>query len=727
MHTKIVVDLENCYGIKKLTYSFDFTKSRAYSIYAPNGFMKTSFSKTFSDFSKDQESKDTIFPDRLSKREITGENSASLNRENVFVVEPYNQDYNSQKTSFLLVNQSIKEQYDNALLNIEQKKEFLFKKLREISGYNARFNVENELLKVFNSDSIFDLLEIIEEEIKNAADDRLKLLDRLSSLKCAELFNEKTIAFLNSGQINSELSDYIKRYNELVDKSPILSKSFNHYHVTTIHKSLEDNGFFSANHSINLFDGTNQEEIKITSAIELQEKIETEKKRILSDEGLVEKFQSIDAKIKNAELRNFRGYLFENQDIITKLLDYQEFQKDIWKAYLKNQETLLADLLGQYITEKAVIQEAITTAKEENTQWKEVVTLFNNRFTVPFTLEVVNQEDVILKDESPKIQFTFEDQQKSSKLEKSELLKVLSQGEKRAFYILNILFELEVRKKSGEITLLLVDDIADSFDYKNKYAIIEYLSDISDSQKFHSIFLTHNFDFHRTVSGRLGILRENRLFAVKDGNNLSLIQEKYQKNPFEHWRKNLHCEARFVISSIPFIRNLAEYCGWNSEYDKLTSLLHFKSDTLNIKMQELNTIYQTILQDQQGLSLEPSDKVVIERVYEISDEIISESNEQAELESKIVLSIAIRLKAEQFMIAKIADDSFVNSITSNQTIKLLKHFKAKFPSEIETINVLEQVNLMTPENIHINSFMYEPILDMSPQHLKDLYTKIKEI
>jgi hypothetical protein len=79
------------------------------------------------------------------------------------------------------------------------------------------------------------------------------------------------------------------------------------------------------------------------------------------------------------------------------------------------------------------------------------------------------------------------------------------------------------------------------------------------------------------------------------------------------------------------------------------------------------------------------------------------------------------------MIAKIADDSFVNSITSNQTIKLLKHFKAKFPSEIETINVLEQVNLMTPENIHINSFMYEPILDMSPQHLKDLYTKIKEI
>jgi hypothetical protein len=32
---------------------------------------------------------------------------------------------------------------------------------------------------------------------------------------------------------------------------------------------------------------------------------------------------------------------------------------------------------------------------------------------------------------------------------------------------------------------------------------------------------------------------------------------------------------------------------------------------------------------------------------------------------------------------------------------------------------------MTPENIHLNSFMYEPILDMSAQHLYQLYTKVE--
>ncbi len=79
------------------------------------------------------------------------------------------------------------------------------------------------------------------------------------------------------------------------------------------------------------------------------------------------------------------------------------------------------------------------------------------------------------------------------------------------------------------------------------------------------------------------------------------------------------------------------------------------------------------------------------------------------------------------MIAKIADPAFVNGITKNQTIVLFKKFKLLFPSEVEAIKILEQVNLMTPENIHLNSFMYEPILDMSPDNLKTLYRNIKTL
>lgn len=104
--------------------------------------------------------------------------------------------------------------------------------------------------------------------------------------------------------------------------------------------------------------------------------------------------------------------------------------------------------------------------------------------------------------------------------------------------------------------------------------------------------------------------------------------------------------------------------------------------------------------------------------------ICFETEEVVELEKKIVLSIAIRLKAEEFLINKINDDAFVRGITSNQTIELIKKYKEKFPGELNKIRLAEQVNLMTPENIHINSFMYEPILDMANNHLKQLYNKV---
>ena len=34
---------------------------------------------------------------------------------------------------------------------------------------------------------------------------------------------------------------------------------------------------------------------------------------------------------------------------------------------------------------------------------------------------------------------------------------------------------------------------------------------------------------------------------------------------------------------------------------------------------------------------------------------------------------------------------------------------------------------MTPEVIHLNSFMYEPILDMSGRHLSKLYNEVKKL
>lgn len=101
-------------------------------------------------------------------------------------------------------------------------------------------------------------------------------------------------------------------------------------------------------------------------------------------------------------------------------------------------------------------------------------------------------------------------------------MQALSTGEKKALYILNILFEIEVRSKQSIDTLLIIDDIADSFDYRNKYAIIQYLIDISHRNNFQQIILTHNFDFFRTINSR-GLAKYSAcLMAEKSPNGISL-------------------------------------------------------------------------------------------------------------------------------------------------------------------------------------------------------------
>ena len=135
---KISIKLSNCYGIGVLQCSFDFTNTHAYSVYAPNGFMKTSLSKTFLDLSRDKNSCDLIHPDRETKRELSDENNAALKPEQIFVIEPYNENFDSEKTSLLLVNQAIKKQYDDALKKIEAKKDELFKRLKQRSGLTGR-------------------------------------------------------------------------------------------------------------------------------------------------------------------------------------------------------------------------------------------------------------------------------------------------------------------------------------------------------------------------------------------------------------------------------------------------------------------------------------------------------------------------------------------------------------------------------------------------------------
>jgi len=720
---KLHLELENCYGIRKLSCKMDFSEGNAKLIYASNGIMKTSFSKTFIDLSNEEKSRDLMFPKRTTVRKIVDENESDILGEQVFVIEPYREEFNSTKISTLLVNNELKKEYDAIHLDLNNKKEFLLRKLQEHSGFKG--NIEEEIINASctKDDNFFVCLEHLNNYAPN--DDELNY----ASFKYSTIFNDKVLSFLEDSSVRQMMGEYIEKYNELTESSLYFKKGiFTHTNAENVSNNLKKDGFFTAEHRVLLKknDANNEDDHKlITNEKDFKLIIDGEKEKILNNSDLKKRFQLIDKQItKNTDLRDFRNYLESNQHIIPELLDLTKLKMKLWCSYLKKEDELCNKLLVIYQSGKDKVEAITKKAKEEKTDWEEVIQIFNNRFFVPVKLYIKNQDDVILKNSIPTVAFIFEDGDEKNETNYSELLSVLSNGEKKALYILNIIFEIQGRKRNGRDNILIFDDIADSFDYKNKYAIIEYLMDISNEENLYSIIMTHNFDFFRTIQSRF-IKRANCYMTIKTNDEIKLVYPEYLKSPFTTFKDKFTFDEIYLVASIPFIRNLIEYTKGDKDPDYLylTSLLHIKNNSRQITIDDLAGVYKKIFPEK-IFEFDNGNKTVLDVIFEQADSFMS-CAQGINFEKKLVLSIAIRLKAEIYMIEKINNDSLITAINSNQTGKLFNLFKNNCTELHESLDILSRVKLMTPENIHLNSFMYEPLIDISDNHLRKLYSDIK--
>ena len=719
---KLIIDIENCYGIRKLKTELDFSHHKSYAIYAANGAMKTSLAQTFKDIADSIESKDRMFPARVSNRKITDEHAIDIPKESVVVIRPYDDGVigHTEKTSTLLVDSKLRKEYEELYIEIDRSKEIFIKTLVEQSG--SRKDLEKEISSTFtkSDDEFYRALIRVRDEVFAQKD------APFASVNYDAIFDEKVLSFLGTKDVKTAIESYIKKYNELLAASTYFKKGiFNYYNATTIAKSLAENGFFNAKHTINL---NANEKLEITSQKQLEELIKKEKEGISNDVDLRRKFSDIEKLIqKNVTVRGFETYLTEHEELLPELTNIELFREKIWKSYFKVRFDLYNDLVEKYQAAEKRKLEIEAEASSQRTQWEAVIEIFNSRFFVPFKLTAKNRVSVILgQDPMLSLACSFEDGEDHVPVEKDELMRALSTGEKRAFYILNIIFEVEVRKRAKQETVFVVDDIADSFDYKNKYAIIQYLKDIAEEPYFYQIILTHNFDFFRTINSRF-VEYSHCLMALKSSNGISLVQAAGIRNVFvTDWKPNFFINPKKKIASIPFMRNLIEFTKDNKDPDfiKLTSLLHWKDDSTSITEKELDSIYNALF-GVKGNS--PNGTGLMINLIQREAEECLNASDGINFENKIVLSIAIRIAAEKFMVEKINDAKFVDNIESNQTPKLLTKYKKLFPSDVDNIATIQRVVLMTPENIHLNSFMYEPILDMSDEHLRNLYKDVLDL
>jgi hypothetical protein len=507
---KLRLQLEHCYGIRKLDVVLDFFGNGAIAIYAPNGSMKSSLACTFQDIADNRPSRDRIFPNRTTVRIVQDENGANVDAANVLVLRPF-EEFASKgdATATLLVNSTLRQEYEALHAGVSAARAALIAAIKATS--KTKRPVEREVLSTFaTAAGSFDaVLAGLKEELSKDWEPVFK------DVPYDVLNDERVVAFLAQGDFRSAIHDYTKKYNELLAASKYFKKvGFNYYAATNLAKELKASGFFKAKHSVSL---SGEEKREVNSEAELQALVDAERAKISEDATLRQKYEELEKQIqKNAQLREFESYLQGNEGLLPELADPAAFNKKLWLSYLKANYALYVDLIDK--VEQTVLRssEIEAQAGQEHTQWQDVIDMFNNRFIVPFHLEVANKIQVVLgKETAPRLGFVFKDGNDHAPVERDALLQTLSTGEKRAFHVLNMLFDIEVRRAAGQQTLLVVDDIADSFDYKNKYAIVQYLSDLAEDQHFKLLILTHNFDFYRTIESRRLVQRKNCFMVSK--------------------------------------------------------------------------------------------------------------------------------------------------------------------------------------------------------------------
>lgn len=731
---KLNMELINCFGIDSLNYEFDFEKGNVFSIYARNGLMKTSFAKTFQliQQGKKESISDAIFNEQGSA--IVQVDGQELNKEQVFVVKSYESAYESDISSLL-----IKGDIQTQLQDVFKIRTKLLKALEKDSGLKIK--------KTSLGKTVYELEPTIIKDFDFAEKDILSNLTELASyepeIECGSIpysaiFDETVLKKIKDSKFQDGIRDFITSSNEIYSSFEYLEKgNLTLPKLKDLKKALIKDAFFVKQNKVVL---SGQEAISTSEVLEQHiSNIETKIQQTPA-------YKAIENLLNDSKGITLKDVIETNPEIIEFLAidKLPILKKCLWGSYIKQNITLFRELSDKYND----FSESIDALEIDDTQWKKALDIFNQRFTVPFVMNVVNLKGAIIGENVPQVEFSFKKGEAIKTIDRSRLEKLdtLSQGEKRALYLLNIIFDIEQIKNTGRETLLIIDDIADSFDYKNKYAIIEYLYELAQEPNIYMLILTHNFDFYRTIASRLSVNRSNRLIANYSNNALELEVEYYQDKPFKNWKNNP--KEKYIFALLPFVRNLIEYgvdkniSNTGEDYLFLISLLHEKQDSQNITFGDIEPLYKHYADVSQFDATVGANVLVLSKLYTVCDDItISDTK----LENKIVLSIGIRHKAEEYMIQQICSYTgqitwrknrhnysgtnvdFMNFVKNNrnQTRELFNGFK-QF-GDNEKLKVLNEVNIMTPEHIHVNSFMYEPILDMDIVELYRLYQLIKSL
>ncbi len=738
---QVRINIEDAFGIGKFDHVFDFDfssttgsghrsleHSQTNIVYARNGTMKTSLAKALDNFSKNMPISDPLLS-RTAKVEVFSDGSPII-PENIFVVKSEEEYFESDGMSLLLADKSSQERYADIMADLDAAQTELFEAVARAIGIRGGFE---KALERFDIDFGFEpnsrlvgLLSMRTEVVK--AHGTYKGIDYKM------ITDKKVINFLDMPSTKTMLRNYVSSYEKILASSEYFQEgAFDYLNAFDVQKSLEKNNFMKSNIgnwvTLKKKDGTTEE---VKSINELRQRYETDKNRIFETLEKQEQYRKFDDALgRNVELRGLQGWMRGHKELVPYLQNYKDAIRQIWYINFLEHKESYDNFVSVYESHRDELKILISASRKLETEWKKVADDFKSSFKPHFDMRIVNKEDVILKQVRPIITLIYKDDRGGieREIDADTLYRhVLSKGERRALYILCVMFELRMRLLSSRDSLVVFDDIADSFDYRNKYAIIEYLHDISvdGSNNIHMLLLTHNYDFFRAfrMRCRMHYSTSSKALEARRQNGIITLHGNVHTNEFKRIKDLSRNDLNSALTLIPLARNIIEYGSRDADFAKLTSILHVKADSSNYSMVDICSIIEAHINGI-DLSAHKDSTAAQQKILDTAEVIIA--NYEDKMEHKIILSMATRILAETYIKGRFTTDGKILEECTEQTGQWSGIFIRDYPTEVDVRKVLRSVNIITPELLHINAFMYEPIIDMSADEVAETYKSTKAL
>lgn len=313
-----------------------------------------------------------------------------------------------------------------------------------------------------------------------------------------------------------------------------------------------------------------------------------------------------------------------------------------------------------------------------------------------------------------------------------DFLKKISEGQKKIFKWIFILAKIKIMADNK--TIIIADDIFESFDNKNMINVMIAFYKIIKIRKPMLMFFSHDFEIFGLFNKILKVGKGSSFIISRNKKNLTIEPFSIKNMTLEEYIENKNPEKSpiqikvlyFLVSCI-YGRNLVERTlgQKNIYYEKLTSLLHIKinsKETLS-KAHEISSLkFLDSFSNEDIQEIENFAKKFSSYYYMVRNIFnFTKTVNIGKIELNIFLSLYGRLCIEQKILKKLSKNVkernlLLSKITTYQTGYLLN----KYGSDVD-INIL---NDYITKFIHINQGL-SYLINIDSEYIYKLINNIK--